>query len=80
VDAALELGILQRRGTWYFHGEDRIGQGKENVVKLVEENPKFLDKFDKIVREKLATFEGPIGSPGNGGSDEEESVAMGDDE
>lgn len=79
VDAALELGILQRRGTWYFHGEDRIGQGKENVVKLVEENQKFLEKFDKIVREKLASFEGPIGSESGGGEDEETVSADGED-
>lgn len=54
VDAALDIGIIQRKGTWYFHGEDRLGQGRDNVVRAITDDPKFLLQLDKEVRNKLA--------------------------
>jgi len=53
VDAALDIGIIQRKGTWYFYGEDRLAQGRDNVVKLVEDDAKLYEKLDKQVRTKL---------------------------
>lgn len=55
VDAALEANILARKGTWYFLNEDRIGQGRENVVKEVEGNPQLFGRLDKMVRESLSS-------------------------
>ncbi|NPV00309.1 MAG: recombinase RecA [Brevinematales bacterium] len=54
VNAAMDLNIIQRKGTWYFHGDDRIGQGRESVVKALTGNPEFLGILDKQIRELLA--------------------------
>lgn len=54
VDAAVESGVLQRKGTWYFFGEDRLAQGRENLLKEVEDKPALLKKIDELVRKKLA--------------------------
>ncbi len=54
VDAALTAQIITRKGTWYFLNEDRIGQGRENVVREVSSNPEMMAKLDKLVREKMA--------------------------
>ncbi|OHD55821.1 MAG: recombinase RecA [Spirochaetes bacterium GWF1_51_8] len=54
VNAAMDLNIIQRKGTWYFHGDDRIGQGRESVVKELVGNPQFLALLDKEIRDLLA--------------------------
>jgi recombination protein RecA len=38
VDLATELGILEKMGTWYSFGDQRIGQGRENVKTFLKEN------------------------------------------
>jgi len=38
VDLATELGILEKMGTWYSYGDQRIGQGRENVKTFLKEN------------------------------------------
>lgn len=72
VDAALDTGVVTRKGTWYFFGEDRISQGRENFVKEVEDKPEFFKKLDVIVRKKLA--EAPLQNFGGAGSVESESA------
>ncbi|MGL4366886.1 MAG: recombinase RecA [Brevinemataceae bacterium] len=53
VDAATELGIIERKGSWYFQGEERIGQGRDNVIQLLENDSAKLEIIDTLVREKL---------------------------
>lgn len=53
LDLATEMNIVQKSGTWYSFGEERLGQGRENVKKYMKENPTFFSKLDKLVREKL---------------------------
>ena len=55
VDAATELGIIERKGSWYFQGEEKMGQGRDNVIQLLEGDASKLKEIDKLVREKLAT-------------------------
>ena len=51
VDMAELAGILQRNGTWFSYGGERIGQGKDNASNFLKENPKILTKIEKEVRE-----------------------------
>jgi len=53
LDLAASLEIIQKSGTWYSFGEDRLGQGRENVKRFLRENPEFRDKIEALVREKL---------------------------
>lgn len=50
----MSSGIIIRKGTWYFLGEDRISQGRDNLVKEIEDKPPLLKKVDELVRKKLA--------------------------
>ena len=54
VDAAAELGIIERKGSWYFQGEERMGQGRDNIIQMLEEDEVKLKEIDILVREKLA--------------------------
>jgi len=53
LDMATEYDILQKSGTWYAYGETRLGQGRENSKKYLQENPDLLEELDRKVREKL---------------------------
>lgn len=55
LDLAVEFGIVEKSGTWYSLGEERIGQGRENVKQflLQVENQDLFEKLEGAVREKL---------------------------
>ncbi len=53
LDLATKLNVVQKSGTWYSFGEERMGQGRENVKKFLRENPEYTEKIEKLVRQKL---------------------------
>lgn len=53
LDLASDMNILQKSGTWYSFGDERLGQGRENVKVYLKENVEFREKLEKLVRQKL---------------------------
>jgi len=53
IDLGVANDLIKKAGSWYSYGEDRIGQGKENVRKFLLENPDIADVIEKKLREKL---------------------------
>ena len=53
VDLGVEYGILKKSGAWFSYGEDRIGQGKENVKKYLRENPEIANDVENRIREAM---------------------------
>jgi len=53
VDLAVEQKIIEKSGTWYSYGDERLGQGRENVKRLLRENPDLLEEIERKVREKM---------------------------
>ena len=49
---AIQLDIIEKSGAWFYYDGDRLGQGKENVRKLIESNAELMDKLEALVREK----------------------------
>jgi recombination protein RecA len=56
LDAAERYGIIKKSGAWYTHGDQKIGQGKENSRDFLKENPKILEKIEKEVRETVLSI------------------------
>ncbi|MCX8094899.1 MAG: recombinase RecA [Caldisericia bacterium] len=52
-DAAVELGIIEKSGTWYSYKGERISQGRKNVLEFFEKNPDLLKEIEKEVRKKV---------------------------
>ncbi|VBB42734.1 DNA strand exchange and recombination protein with protease and nuclease activity [uncultured Desulfatiglans sp.] len=52
LDLGVELGIVEKSGAWYSFGEDRIGQGRENVKRFLAENPDIRDRIAEMILEK----------------------------
>ncbi|MBQ8719419.1 MAG: recombinase RecA [Clostridia bacterium] len=57
IDMAIQLGIIEKSGAWFYHDGQRLGQGKDNVRKLIESDREFMDKLEVIVREKAQNAE-----------------------
>ncbi len=53
LDMAVEHGICQKTGSWFSYNDEKIGQGKENAKKYLEDNPNVLEEIEKQIKEKL---------------------------
>lgn len=53
LDCAVEQEIVKKSGSWFSYQNDRIGQGRENVKKYLEENPIILEEIKSKVMAKL---------------------------
>ncbi len=59
VDMGLEFEVLKRSGAWFYYGDTRIGQGKDNVKQLLEENAELAKEIeDKIMTKYEARLSG----------------------
>jgi recombination protein RecA len=52
IDVGTNMGIIQKSGTWYSYGEERIGQGKEMVKKFLYDNPGLKEEIEKKIFDK----------------------------
>ena len=74
-DMAVNLDIIEKSGSWFSYNGNRIGQGRENVKKYLQDNPELLDEVEKKVRANFEkAFEDSLGEelPPAGKEDEEE--------
>ncbi len=53
VDLALQMDIIQKSGSWFSMGDERIGQGKDSVKTFLQNNPDLAEQVEAQVREKL---------------------------
>ena len=53
IDCALDEGLIEKAGTWYSYKGERLGQGRENVKKLLTENKELADTLDIEIRKKV---------------------------
>ena len=53
LDVAVNLNIVKKGGSWFSYGEQRLGQGRENVKQYMIENPDFTNDIENQIREKI---------------------------
>ena len=54
VDMAVELGLMQKSGSWFSMGEMRIGQGRDAARQYLKDNPEVSEQLEADVREAMA--------------------------
>ena len=50
LDLAVKLDIVQKSGAWFYYDNTRLGQGRDNVRKMLEQDPALCDRIEKQVR------------------------------
>ena len=53
IELGVEHGLIKKSGAWYSYGDDRIGQGKDNVRQFMKEHPDMANEIESQLREKL---------------------------
>ena len=54
IDYGVKFDIVDKAGAWFSYGDTKIGQGKENAKKFLQENPEIAEEIEVKIREKLA--------------------------
>jgi len=50
IDLGVKAEVVEKSGSWYSYGDERIGQGRENVRKFLLENPDMADEIERKIR------------------------------
>jgi len=58
LDSAVKHGIIDKRGAWYTRGDEKVGQGKENAINFLKENPDYAKQIEAQIRNEV--FPGQI--------------------
>ncbi|AOA58695.1 recombinase RecA [Acinetobacter larvae] len=53
VDLAVQLELVQKAGAWYSYQGSKIGQGKNNAIRHLEENTQLAQDLDRMIRDQL---------------------------
>jgi recombination protein RecA len=71
LDVGTELEIIRKSGAWFYLGEDRLGQGRENAKQFLNENPALADEIERLIRAQAMAA--PAAAPGPDAEDEDGS-------
>ena len=55
LDLGVELEVIQKSGSWFSYNNEKLGQGRDSVKIILEDNPELMKELEKIIREKLTT-------------------------
>lgn len=53
VDLAVEMGIVKKAGSWFSYGETKLGQGRDGVVAIMEDNVELCEELELKIKDKL---------------------------
>ena len=57
LDMGEKTGVIDRAGSWYSYGEERLGQGRENSKEFMEENPEIMNEIERKIKEKVGLID-----------------------
>lgn len=53
IDLGVELDVIQKSGSWFSYGGNKLGQGRDSVKQLVEDNPELMEELERKIKEKI---------------------------
>ncbi len=54
IDMGVELGVVKKSGSWFSYGDTKLGQGRDAVKQLIEDNPDLMEEIEVKIRETMA--------------------------
>ncbi len=83
LDFAIDFDIINKSGSWFSYNGQRLGQGKESVRKMVDDDPAFFAELEEKVREAISNSSAMAASDEfdlEDDSDDDVFLTLGDDE
>jgi recombination protein RecA len=74
LDIATELEIIRKSGAWFYLGEDRLGQGRENAKQFLNENPALMEEIERLIRAQAMSGPAPVVEAAGEGEAEEDEL------
>lgn len=60
IDIGVELDVIKKSGSWFSYNENKLGQGRDAVKQLVEDNPELMEELETKIKAKIAGVEEEI--------------------
>jgi recombination protein RecA len=57
IDMGVELGIVQKSGSWFSYDANKLGQGRDAVKELLKDNPEMSAEIEGKIRAKIAEMQ-----------------------
>ncbi len=54
LDLAVELNLVKKSGAWFSYGDTKLGQGRDAVKSLIEDNPELMDELEEKIKVEIA--------------------------
>ncbi len=70
IDIGVKLNLVDKSGAWYAYKGDKIGQGKANAAKFLEDNPAISGEIEGQIRAQLLNLPGPGNEEGEAAAEE----------
>ena len=55
LDLGVELELIQKSGSWFSYNGEKLGQGRDSVKNILEDNPELMGQLEKLIKEKLVS-------------------------
>jgi recombination protein RecA len=78
VDIGIDLGIVQKSGSWFSYNGERIGQGKENAKNYIESDENLLKEIEEKIKAQSDKIDLASGDAYSLEDDDEEGLSEGD--
>ena len=53
LDAAVDMGIVKKSGSWFSYADTKLGQGRDAVRDMLKDNPELADELEAKIREEI---------------------------
>jgi recombination protein RecA len=58
IDMGVEMGFVQKSGSWFSYNENKLGQGRDAVKQLLTDNPELANEIETKIRDKVREMQG----------------------
>ena len=71
LDMAVNFDIIHKAGSWFSYNGEKLGQGRDAVSRILDENPDLYEEIEQLVRERVTGISGDVDDITVHGTDEE---------
>ncbi|MBL4612484.1 MAG: recombinase RecA [Emcibacter sp.] len=73
IDLGVKAGVVEKSGSWYSYDSQRIGQGRENAKRFLQENPELAQKLELEIRKSIDVLDKALLKKSTSGSSDDDS-------
>lgn len=60
IDLGVELNVIKKSGSWFSYGDTKLGQGRDSVKQIFNDNPELAAEIEHVIKEKIVGHAEPV--------------------